>query len=117
MLGDNLFDVSYETQFKTVDKDDMLAVVNNIRKEYNSKNEEDKFLLQSAMKDKCNAVKVGLLTSVVFIIGLTILASIPFVNIICLLLGLVTVLEAYMLKKEYRYAKLYLDVVEELKKI
>lgn len=117
MLGDNLFDISYETQFKDVDKGDMIAVINNIRKEYNSKNDEEKFLLELAMKDKINGTKISLLVSIILIIGLIMFSTIIFINVICLLLGLVTVWEAYMLKKEYRYAKFYLDVVEELKKI
>lgn len=117
ILGDKIFDKSYETQFKSVDKKDIISIINNIKKEYNSKNDEEKFLLELAMKDKINGTKVNLLVSVIFIIGLIMLSNIGFFIMICSLLGLATVWEAYMLKKQYRYAKLYLDVVEELKKI
>lgn len=116
MLGDNLFDVSYEKQFKSVDKDDMVAIINNIKNEYNSKNEEEKFLLELAMKDKSNGAKVSLLASIVFIIMLRMLSGIIFLNIISILLGIVIVWEAFLLEKEYRYARIYLDIINKLNK-
>lgn len=115
ILGDKIFDKSYETQFKSVDKGDFISVINNIRKEYNSKNGEEKFLLELAMKDKINGTKISLLVAVILIIGLFMFSNIDFFIVTCSLVGLATVWEAYMLKKEYRYAKLYLEVINKVR--
>lgn len=65
--------------------------------------------------DKINGIKISLLVSVILMISLIIFSKIEFLIIIAPLLGLATVWEAYMLKKECRYANIYLEVINKIK--
>lgn len=115
MCGKKLFESSYDNQLKTKDKDNIKEMVENIRNEYDFKEEEDKFLIEIVMKDKINNIKTIRQALMVVTLAIVILSIYAPINFTYLILVIILFFEIFIFNKEYRYAKIYLEVINKIK--